>query len=166
MDQSPIPFPAEYGEKNHVEDRCPPKRLAAGGRQDLRCCKKACGEHDLAKNRHAQPWMPINRGQHQAKGTRKEHYFEHLRRDGFGIGGHASERANVGNQRLATAGLATPLDSIASPLHCVVRTASSPDERQPLWANASQIARAVNSDTPGHPTAVTIEPLLLVINTL
>jgi hypothetical protein len=29
--------------------------------------------------------------------------------------------SNVGDQRLATSGLSTPPDSIASPLHCVVR---------------------------------------------
>ena len=31
--------------------------------------------------------------------------------------------ANTGNQRLATEGLSTPTDFIASPLHCVVRPA-------------------------------------------
>ena len=73
---------------------------------------------------------------------------------------------NDSDQRLAPKGLTTPLDSIASPLHRLVRTASSLDERQALWANASQIAPAVNSDTPGHPTALTTDPLPLVITTL
>ena len=73
---------------------------------------------------------------------------------------------NACNQRLATAWLSIPFDSIASPLHCLVRTASSLGEGHAFGINASLIARAVDSETPGHPTTATVALLLLVKSTL